>query len=100
MVHPIERLGDGVEPALADFHLHRRIGEQVRGPLRLFAGCDEDRPIRFIDIADRDWPRQAAASPASRDPCDLPLEEQVAADVVRRQRARCQDFPSVWVDGA
>jgi hypothetical protein len=98
-----ERFGDRREPTLADFHLDGRIGQQVVGPRGAIAGGDQDRTIRLVDVADRDPPRQTRASSACRQPGDLALEEQVAADVVRRearQRARCQDLPSVWVDGA
>jgi hypothetical protein len=100
VIRTIERLGDGREPTIADLDLDSWIGEQVRRPSRVLSSGDEHRAVRFVDVADRDGPGQAAAPASGRDPCDLPLEEQVAADVVRRQRARCQDFPSVWVDGA
>ena len=100
MVGPVERLGDRGEPPLTDLDLDRRIREQIERPLGAVTGGDQHRAIRLVDIAHRDGAEQTAPAPSCRDPCDLALEEQVAADVVRRQRARCQDFPSVWVDGA
>ena len=100
MIRSFQRLGDGGEMPLADLDIDRRIREQVQRPVCLAAGRDQDAAVRLVDVADRDGTREPAPPSASRDACDLPLEEQVAADVVRRQRARCQDFPSVWVDGA
>ena len=100
MVRRPEGLGDRLESPLPDIdHDARRI-EQVQGPARAITGGDQDRPVRFLDVPDRDRPRQSGPAPRGRDPCDLPLEDEVVADVVRRQRARCQDLPSVWVDGA
>lgn len=99
MVGAVELLGDGSEPPLPDLHLDFGVLEQVEGPLRSVAGRDEDGAIGFVDVADRDGSRESAAAAARRESGDLALEEEVAADVVR-QRARCQDLPSVWVDGA
>ena len=100
MIGGVQRLGDGGEAALPDLDLGVRLGEQVARPLRSIARSDEDRSIRLIQVAhgDRSWlPCDAAPS---RQPRDLAFEEEVVPDVVRRQRARCQDLPSVWVDGA
>ncbi len=100
MVGGIQWFRDGCEPPLPDLDLRVGLGEQVQRPLRSIAGRDQDRSIRLIQVAhgDRSWlPRDAAPS---RQPRDLALEEEVVPDVVRRQRARCQDLPSVWVDGA
>ena len=103
MIRSLQGFGDRREPSLADLHLHGRIGQQVVRPLRAIARRDQDRAIRLIDVPDRDRPRQSAPPSACREPGDLALEEEVVADVVRwriRQRARCQDLPSVWVEGA
>ena len=100
MIGGIEWLGDCVEAAVADLDLDVRIGEQVVGPLRAVAGRDDDRSVRFVYVADGDRSRQTAPAPPRRQPGDLPLEEEIRPDAVRRQRARCQDLPSVWVDGA
>jgi hypothetical protein len=103
VIRSLERFGDRAEPSLADLDLDGRLGEQVVGPLRALARGDQDRPIRLIDISDGDRPSQPGPSSACGQPGDLALEEQVVADVARRwirQRARCQDLPSVWVDGA
>ena len=99
MVGALERLRRGREPSLTDLHLDLGILEEVQRPLRAIASRHQDGAIGFVDIADRDRSRESAAPTARREAGDLPLEEEVAADVVR-QRARCQDLPSVWVDGA
>jgi tetrahydromethanopterin S-methyltransferase subunit G len=103
VVGRLERLGARGEPPIANIDVRRRIGEQVGRPLGVIAGRDEDRTVGLFDEADRDRPRSACPTTAGRDPGDLPLEDQVVADVVRArlaQRDRCQDLPSVWVDGA
>ena len=99
MVGAFERLGDRSEPSFPELDLDLRVGEEVLRPMRVIARRDQDGPIGFLDIADRDPSRQTTAPTACRESGDLSLEEEVAADVVR-QRARCQDLPSVWVDGA
>ena len=99
MVGTVQRVGDRGEPSFPDLHLDLRVGEQVLRPVRVVARRDQDGAIGFVDIADRDRSRQTAATATCRESSDLSLEEEVAADVVR-QRARCQDLPSVWVDGA
>ena len=99
VVAALERLRDRREAPLADLDLDVRVGEEVQRPLRVVARRDQDGPIGFVDIADGDRSRKPAAPTACRESGDLSLEEEVAADVVR-QRARCQDLPSVWVDGA
>ena len=100
MIGAVEGFGVRREPPVADLDLRRRMIEQVGGPLRAHAGGDEDRSIRLVDVADRDGSRQAGPPAASRQPRDLALEEEIRPDAVRRQRARCQDLPSVCVDGA
>jgi hypothetical protein len=103
VIRSLERFGDGRESALPDLDLDSRIGKQVLRPEGAIAGCNEDRAIGLVDIADRDRSGESGQSTARGEPGDLALEEQVVADVVRRrirQRARCQDLPSVWVDGA
>lgn len=99
MIGAVERLGDRGEPSFTDLDLDLGVGEEVQRPLRVVARGDEDGAIGFVDVADRDRSWKPAAPTACRESGDLSLEEQVAADVVR-QRARCQDLPSVWVDGA
>ena len=99
MIGALQRLGGRGEPALAHLHLDLRVVEYVQRPLGSIAGCHEDRAVGLIDVADCDRPREPAPPSPGGESGDLPLEEQVAADVVR-QRARCQDLPSVWVDGA
>jgi hypothetical protein len=96
----LERLGDRPERALPDVDDDLRPAEQVERPGGPDAGGDQDRPVRLLDVPDRDRPRQSGPASPGRDPRDLPLEDEVVAEVVRRQRARCQDLPSVWVDGA
>jgi hypothetical protein len=76
------------------------LGEQVRRPLRSIAGRDQDRSIRLIQVAHGDRSGLPGDAAPSRQARDLAFEEEVVPDVVRRQRARCQDLPSVWVDGA
>ena len=100
MVGGIQWLGDGREPALPDLDLRARISEQVVRPRRTVASCHEDRSIRLIEVAHRDRSSLPGAAAPRRQPGDLALEEEIVTDVVRRQRARCQDLPSVWVDGA
>jgi hypothetical protein len=75
------------------------VGEQVARPLRPVAGSDEDRPVRLVDVAHGDPPQEPRPPSPGRDPGDLPLEDEVGADVVR-QRPRCQDLPSVPIAGA
>ena len=99
MVTALERLRDAGEAPVTDLDLDRGIVEQVQRPLGAVAGRDKDGAIGFIDIADRHRSWESAVPASRREAGDLPLEEEVAADVVR-QRARCQDLPSVWVDGA
>jgi hypothetical protein len=91
----LERLGDRLEPPLPDVDRDPRRIEQVQRPARPIAGRDEDRSVRLLDVPDRDRPRQSGPPSPGRDPRDLPLEDEVVAEVVRRQRARCQDLPSV-----
>lgn len=100
MVGGIQWLGDGREPALPDLDIHTRIGKQVQRPLGTIAGGDEDRSVRLVEVAHRDGACLPSALAPRRQSGDLALEEEVVTDVVRRQRARCQDLPSVWVDGA
>ncbi len=100
MIGALEGFGLRREPPVADLDLRRRMIEQVGGPLRAVASGNEDRSIRLVDIADRDGSRQPRPPAAGRQPRDLALEEEIRPDAVRRQRARCQDLPSVWVDGA
>jgi hypothetical protein len=103
VVARLERLGHGAEPPVAYVDVDAWVGGQVACPLGVVARCDEDRAVRLIDEADSDRPRLPRPATARRDPGDLALEEEVGADVVRarlRQRDRCQDLPSVWVDGA
>jgi hypothetical protein len=98
-----EGLRRGSEDSLADLDQDVRIVDQVLGPIGRVTRGHEDRAIGLVDIADRDGPGDAGPPPAGRYAGDLALEEEVVADVVRRdvrQRARCQDLPSVWVDGA
>jgi hypothetical protein len=103
VVGSLERFRDRREPSIPDLDLDGRLGQQVIRPQRTIPGGHQDRAIGLFDIADRDRSRESCASSACRQSGDLALEEQVAADVVRqwiRQRARCQDLPSVWVAGA
>jgi hypothetical protein len=103
VVARLERLGQGPEPPVANVHVDARVGEQVVRPLGVVAGRDEDRAVRLVDEADRRRPRPTRLASAGRDPRDFALEDELGADVVRarlRQRDRCQDLPSVWVDGA
>lgn len=100
MIGPVQRFRDGPVAALAHLDEHGRFLEQVQRPVRPVAGGDQQRPIGLIDVADRCGPRQARPPAARRDAGDLALEVEVVADLVRRQRPRCQDLPSVWVDGA
>jgi hypothetical protein len=101
VVGGLQWLGDGREPPLTDLYLRVRIGEQVQRPLCAIAGSDQDRSIRLIEVTDRDRSELPRSPPPRRQSGDLAPEEEVVADVVvRRQRARCQDLPSVWVDGA
>ena len=100
MVGGLQWFRDGCEPALPDFDLRVGLGEQVQRPLRSVAGGDKDRSIRLIQVAHGDWSWLPCDAAPSRQPRDLAFEEEVVPDVVRRQRARCQDLPSVCVDGA
>jgi hypothetical protein len=100
VVGGVQWLGDGRESPLTDLYVRVRIGEQVQRPLCAIAGSDEDRSIRLIQVTDRDRSELPRTPPPRRQSGDLALEEEVVPDVVRRQRARCQDLPSVWVDGA
>lgn len=99
MVGALERLCDGREPPRTDLHLDFGVVSQVQRPQCALARGDQDRTIGLVDIADRDRSRKSAAPTTGRESGDRAREEQIAADVVR-QRARCQDLPSVWVDGA
>lgn len=100
MIGRLEELSHGPERPIADVDQDLRSVEQVERPASPIASGDQDRSIGLLDIPDRDRPQQAGPASPGRDPSDLPLEDEVVADVVRRQRARCQDLPSVWVDGA
>ena len=101
MVGTREWLRDRLEATVADLDEDGRIGQQVRRPSGSVTGGDEHGSIRLVDVADGHWSPRHGTSAARGDPGDLPLEEQVLADVVRgRQRPLCQDLPSVWVDGA
>ena len=99
MVSGVQRLCGCGERPLADLDVDPRFVEQVERPAGRIPGRDKDGPIRLIEVADRHGPWQATTPTDRRDPGDLALEDEVVADVVR-QRARCQDLPSVWVDGA
>jgi hypothetical protein len=93
----------GAEDSLADLDQDVRIVDQVLRPIGPVTRGHEDRAIDLVDIADRNCPGDAGPPTAGRETGDLALEEEVVADVVRRyvrQRARCQDLPSVWVEGA
>jgi hypothetical protein len=93
----------GAEDTLADLDQNVRIVDQVLRPIGSVPRGHEDRAISLVDIADRDGPVDAGPPTAGRETGDLAFEEEVVADVVRRnvrQRARCQDLPSVWVEGA
>jgi hypothetical protein len=100
VIRHLERFRHCPEPPLPDIDRDLRSIEQMERPARPVTGGDQDRPVRFLDVADRDRSRQSRPPTPGRDPGDLSLEDEVVADVVRRQRARCQDLPSVWVDGA
>jgi hypothetical protein len=99
VIRCVQRLRDGREPPLTHLDLDLGAGEEVRCPLRPFAGGDQDRPVRLVDVTDRDLAREPGPPSPGREPGDLPLEEEVVADVVR-QRPRCQDLPSVPIAGA
>jgi hypothetical protein len=104
----VEGLGERGEAAAPDLDRHARIGQQVVGPHRPVAGRDEDRAIGLVDEADGDVALEARPPAADREPGDGAREDQVAPEIVRGrdsgrgrgQRARCQDLPSVWVEGA
>ena len=103
MVDRRQRLRRRAEDTLADLDQDVRIVSQVHRPVGSVACRHEDRAIGLVDVADRDGPGDAGPSTACRETGDLALEEEVVADVVRRgarQRARCQDLPSVWVEEA
>jgi hypothetical protein len=103
VVARLERLGQRPEAPVAHVDIDARVGEEVLRPMRIVPGGDEDRAIRLVDETDRCRPRPTRPATAGRDPRDFALEDELGADVVRarlRQRDRCQDLPSVWVDGA
>lgn len=107
MVGVGERLGNGTERPLGDGRRAGRVGLEVAGPVRVdSARGDDDRAgmaARVVRIANGDdaWgarcttDRHEANVPATGDEIVI---ERAAAEV--RQRLRCQDLPSVWVDGA
>lgn len=103
MVGCRQGLRGGTEDTLTDLDQDVRIVDEVLRPIGPVTRGHEDRAVGLIDIADRDGPGDASPPTAGRETGDLAFEEEVVADVVRRyvrQRARCQDLPSVWVDGA
>ena len=99
MVRAGQHVGHCLEATVADLDDHRGIGQQVGRPLGTIAGGHQHGSVGLIDIPHRDRSRRTGAPTARRDPGDLALEEEVVAEVVR-QRPRCQDLPSVWVEGA
>ena len=110
MIRGFERLGDGPELTVPDLDQCTRIRQQVAGPGGVVAGRDGDRSIGLVDKPDRDRSRQTRPSTARDQAGHLALEEEVVPDLVRDrtpdvsegqpQRARCQDLPSVWAEGA
>ena len=99
MIDRIERFRQRRERPHADLDLDAGVVEEVQRPSGVVTGSHQHGPIRFVDVADGDRPRRPGSAADRRDPGDLALEDQVFADLVR-QRARCQDLPSVCVDGA
>ena len=124
---PRAAMADGVERALADRHPARRIGEQVLAPLRVRVRRDQERAIARLDEARRSplassperrprvtirrtrpWATRSAfiagrgsdGSDVRRPPSRRPSRLGRRASRCARQRARCQDLPSVWVEGA
>ena len=98
---PVQRLGDRVPGALTDGQPAARVHLQVASPVGIgFSGRDEQRPIGFLEKSDRDGDSAPARSAACLDPDDLAPLCKLVADAVRAQRPRCQDLPSVAIDGA
>jgi hypothetical protein len=99
VVRGIEALCDRRERPLPDLDIDARLVEQVERPAGRVTRRDEHGPVRLIDVAHGYGPWQAGPPTGRGDPGDPALEDELVADLVR-QRARCQDLPSVWVDGA
>ena len=98
---PIQRLGNRIPGALADDQPTTRVHLKVAGPVGVgFAGRDEEGPIGLLVESDRNRDGAPARSTARLDPDDLAPLGELIADVVRAQRPRCQDLPSVTTDGA
>ena len=101
-----ERFGERVEGPVARSDVAGRIGEQVRRPGRVDrSGRDEERAGRELIVDEPDGHRAclAAASAARLDPDETTGGDELVLHrppIGRRQRPRCQDLPSVWVDGA
>lgn len=98
---PVQRFGHGVPGALADRQTAAWVHFKVSCPVRIgLAGRDEQGPIGLLEKSDRDGDSAPARSAACLDPDDLAPLCELVADVVRAQRPRCQDLPSVTTDGA
>ena len=104
VVRALERFGPGGEGPIADLDRDRRVRQQVAapgviGPVRR----DQEGAIRLGHEPDDDArARRPLRSAAGGQPGDPPIRDEVVVHAARRdgQRARCQDLPSVWVDGA
>ena len=95
------------EVAPADVDPAVRLGQEVARPGRaVVVGRDQHRAVRLVDEADRDRARSTGPAAAGRQPArpgrspTMVLPMSVDGVLRRAQRARCQDLPSVWVDGA
>ncbi len=106
----IERLGDGIEDALPDpdaagGSASRLAAHAVSAPpaaTRMAPGVEVLGQV-VVDVADRHGARLAGPCAARLDPDEPTGGDQLVLHrlaIGGRQRPRCQDLPSVWVDGA